>query len=409
MATKTFGRRGAAPQIPSPLRRPKAAAVVPTAALDQESGPSAFEWTIRENRLIADIPFLTAGLILFLVLIFGVETRLAFDIGKDGNVSVRSLIAFGAISRDLVAGSGEWWRIGLAPLLHASASHLIGNCVALAFAGFRLEPLIGRGWFAFIFVVSAVGGVAGSLYGNPPGLPSVGASGAITGLIGALFVASFSHRADPDEQRAMRTTSLRFGIPALLPLAFGASGHVDYFAHAGGAIAGGALALTLCMVWSADSRQPNFARLSGLAALTGLVGSFLCCGVAVGRYHAYLADAAQFMRSSDMPATFKAGAQRSAELLARYPKDPRSHLMRAIYYVDTNQFSQAESALRTTMTLASSDAAGAPVRIQAQAILAIVLVEQGRRGEAKILASEACHTRDMDATRRMLEKAKLCD
>src|SRR5258708_6907836 len=203
MATKTFGRRGAAPQIPSPLSRPNAAAVVPTAALDQGSGPSAFEWTIRENRLIADIPFLTAGLILFLVLIFGVETRLAFDIGKDGNVSVRSLIAFGAISRDLVVGSGQWWRIGLAPLLHASASHLIGNCVALAFAGFRLEPLIGRGWFAFIFVVSALGGVAGSLYGNAPGLPSVGTSGAITRLIAAFFVPRFNHPAAPDEQRSL--------------------------------------------------------------------------------------------------------------------------------------------------------------------------------------------------------------
>src|SRR5262249_59599907 len=110
--------------------------------------------------------------------------------------------------------------------------------VGRAFVGRRLEPMIGRGWFLLIFVVSAIGGVAGSLYGNPSFISSVGASGAITGLLGALFVMSFNPYADVDQQRKMRKTALRFGVPALLPLAWGASGGVDYFGHAGGALAG---------------------------------------------------------------------------------------------------------------------------------------------------------------------------
>src|SRR5215468_11218878 len=225
MATKTFGRRGAPARIASPSFQPVRVASAPTApaiALDQPAEPGAFDW-LRDNKLIADIPFLTFGMIAFLLLIFWLEKRFAFDISRDGDLSVRSLIAFGATSRDLVVGSGQWWRIALAPLLHASVSHVVGNSIALAFVGIRLEPTIGRGWFLLIFVVSALGGVAGSLYGNPPGISSVGASGAITGLIGALFVMSFNPYADVDQQRAMRRTALRFGVPALLPLAWGAS------------------------------------------------------------------------------------------------------------------------------------------------------------------------------------------
>jgi membrane associated rhomboid family serine protease len=191
MATKTFGRRGAPPRIASAAFQPVRVAAAPAAVLDQPAEPSTFD-LLRDNKLIADIPFLTFGLIAFLLLIFWLEKRFAFDIGRDGDLSVRSLIAFGATSRDLVIGSGHWWRIALAPLLHASVSHVVGNSIALAFVGIRLEPMIGRGWFLLIFVISALGGVAGSLYGNPPGISSVGASGAITGMIGAFFVMSFN-------------------------------------------------------------------------------------------------------------------------------------------------------------------------------------------------------------------------
>jgi membrane associated rhomboid family serine protease len=362
-----------------------------------------------EKDLLADVAFLTGGLIVFLVLIFAVENRAAFDIGKGGILSLRSLIAFGATSRDMVVGAGEWWRVGLAPVLHSSASHLLGNCVALFFVGIRLEPTIGRGWFALIFVVSALGGVAGSLYGNPPGVPSVGASGAITGLMGALLTVSFNPYGDAEHQRVMRKTALIFGIPALAPLAFGASGHVDYFAHAGGALAGGALGLALAAVWSADSDRPRFGRNAAIASLVGLLISILCVGVAVSRYTTYAADARQFMRASDMPDTFKAGAERAADLVARYPKDPRAHLMRAVYYVGAQQFSEAEEELRAAMALASGDPAGDLVRTQAQSILALVVLDRGRGAEAKSLAVDGCRVKSQDAIRRALAKAKLCD
>lgn len=409
MATKTFGRRGTAARIASPSFQPVRVAAAPAAAIERDAEPSTFAWAIRDNKLIADIPFLTFGLILFLLLVFWLERHFAFDIGRDGNLSVRSLIALGAVSHDLIVGSGQWWRIALAPLLHASTSHIIGNSVALFFVGVRLEPTIGRGWFLLIFVASALGGVIGSLFGNAHGLVTVGASGAITGLIGALFVMSFNPYADVDQQRAMRKTALRFGVPALLPLAWGASGGVDYFAHAGGAIAGGAVGMVICVVWSADSIRPNHARVAGLLALAGFAGSLLSSGFAAAHYPAYAAEAGQYVRLADIPASMRAGEQKSAELIGRYPKDPIAHLLRAVYFVDAHRLGEAEAELRSTIALAAADVAGGAIRVQAQAILAALLADQGRRTEAKTLAAESCGARASDAMKRILVKAKLCD
>jgi membrane associated rhomboid family serine protease len=409
MATKTFGRRGAAPRIASPSFQPVRVAAAPAPAIEQPAEPSTFDWAIRDNKLIADIPFLTLGLIIFLALVFMLERRFAFDVGSGSELSLRSLIALGATSRDLVVGSGQWWRIALAPILHASTSHIIGNSFALAFIGFRLEPMIGRGWFLLIFVVSAIGGVAGSLYGNMSFISSVGASGAITGLLGALFVMSFNPYADVDQQTRMRRTALRFGVPALAPLAWGASGGVDYFCHAGGALAGGAMGMLICVMWSHDSIRPNFARVAGLVALGGFALSLLASTFAAARYPTYAANAGQFIRLAEMPKDMKAGANRSAELIARYPRDPMAHVLRSVYLLDERHLGEAEAELRTAIELAATDVAGGGIRIQAQAILAAVLIDQGRSTEAKTLAADTCRLPGSHPMKRLLAKAKLCE
>jgi tetratricopeptide (TPR) repeat protein len=204
----------------------------------------------------------------------------------------------------------------------------------------------------------------------------------------------------------MRKTALRFGVPALLPLAFGASGHVDYFAHAGGAIAGGALGMVICAIWF-DSPRPHFARLAGMVALTGLAGSLACSAFAATHYSVYAAKARDYIPAAEMPATLDAGAKRSADLLARFPNDPRAHLLRGYALGQAQQLAAAEAELRQTLALASADAAGAAVRDQAQVMLALILLEQGRRSEAMPLIANACRTHD--EMRRVLAKVKLCD
>lgn len=404
MATNTFGRRGVVAPSSTAAFQSVAAPAAPT-AMREDDEPAAGEGSIfGDNKLLADIPFLTIGLIFGLMVIFAVQRSLAIDIGRDGSLDVRSLIAQGASGYDLVVGKNEWWRIGLAPLLHGSQWHLIGNCVALFIVGVRLESLIGRGWFSLIFVASALAGEAGSLLGNGSGTVGVGASGAITGLIAALFVASFEPEADAETTMSRLKTSLFFGVPALLPLAFGASGNVNYYAHAGGAVAGGALAITPWLAfWSYDSLP----RSAGMVLLGGFVGSLFCAGFAAAHYRSYMADAGQYIRASEIPASTHEMASRSSDFVNRYPKDPRAHLFRAIYFIEQNSPGPAETEVQAAMSLAASDVTGGPVRSVAQALLAQLLLARGRTAEAKAMAADVCRAKLGDV-RRLLEKSKLC-
>src|SRR4051794_6057631 len=127
----TFGRRGAVAPTSRASFQPVAAPVAPVVVRDRDDSSSDEETFFHDNKLLADIPFLTIGLICGLILIYWLQRTLALDIARDGSLDVRSLIAYGASSYDMVIAKGEWWRIGLAPLLHGSQGHLIGNCVAL--------------------------------------------------------------------------------------------------------------------------------------------------------------------------------------------------------------------------------------------------------------------------------------
>ena len=94
-------------------------------------------------------------------------------------------------------------------------------------------------------------------------------------------------------------------------------------------------------------------------------------------------------------------------MLARYPKDPRAHLIRALFFVDTHSLYEAERKLRVTMTLAAPDAGGQSIRNHAQGMLAIVLAVQGRHGEARTLAAAACRDNGQVEIRRALDKMKM--
>ncbi|WP_338311606.1 rhomboid family intramembrane serine protease [Bradyrhizobium sp. TM239] len=404
MATSTFGRRGVTAPPSRASFQPVAAPTVREIVRDP-ARPLPSEGTLfGDNRLLADIPFLTIGLIFGLLLIFALQRSLAIDVARDGDLDVRSLIAQGASGYDLVVGRGEWWRIGLAPLLHGSGWHLVSNCIGLFIVGVRLESLIGRGWFALIFVASAVAGEVGSLLGNGPGTVGVGASGAITGLIAALFVASFEPEADADQTISRLKTSLFFGVPALLPLAFGASGNVNYYAHAGGAVAGAALAITPWLAfWSYDSLP----RSAGATLLAASLGSLICAGFAAVHYSSYMADAVHYIRASEVPAKADEMVSRSFDLVTRYPKDARAHVFRAVFFLEQANLSAAETEARTALSLAASDVAGGPVRSGAQGLMAVLLWAQGRTSEAKAMAAEPCRAK-LAEVRRILQKSKLC-
>jgi membrane associated rhomboid family serine protease len=80
---------------------------------------------------------------------------------------------------------GEWWRLVTAGFLHASPIHLLFNMLMLWWFGTALESLLGRVRFVGIYVVSTLAGSAGALLLTQPNEITVGASGAVFGILGA--------------------------------------------------------------------------------------------------------------------------------------------------------------------------------------------------------------------------------
>lgn len=402
-AVPTFGRRGVRPAAPPPAR-PKPAQTAGAQSPADDAPPSDLE------RFLAIFPLLTLGMIVGLAAIFALEQAFAFDIGPGGALSLESLIALGAASFDRVVGHGEAWRLFLAPLLHASSAHLIGNCVAMAMVGFLLEPLIGRGWLALIFAASAFGGGVGSMIGNDPASATVGASGAITGLVAAGLVMSFHHRADAADARKMRRRAIFLLAPALLPLYLGVRDHVDYHAHLGGALVGGAVALALIVSWDGGSFRPRWARIAARTSMAGLAVSLISCLFAFFHYPDEAAVAQTIIPDSLATQPFASLTNQSSDLMGRYPADPRALLIRAAFFVKIEQFSEAETLLRRAMTMEwpARPVMETKVRRRAQAILAVVLLDERRRGEALDMASPICADRTQIESWPMLMRAKLC-
>jgi membrane associated rhomboid family serine protease len=82
---------------------------------------------------------------------------------------------------------GEWWRMITAAFLHYGPLHLALNMLALWWFGAAVEETIGRGRYIAVYLISGIAGSAGALLFDPT-TPTVGASGAIFGILGAAFV-----------------------------------------------------------------------------------------------------------------------------------------------------------------------------------------------------------------------------
>jgi rhomboid protease GluP len=140
----------------------------------------------RQRRFLAQRPIVTWAVSAACVGAFVGE--LATD--ALGQTSV--LLLWGANSGARVL-QGEVWRVVTACLLHGSVLHLVMNLTSLLPTGAVVERWMGRTGFAVVLFASGVGGhVASALAARAP--LSVGASGAIFGLLGVLFVSSIRFR-----------------------------------------------------------------------------------------------------------------------------------------------------------------------------------------------------------------------
>jgi membrane associated rhomboid family serine protease len=98
-----------------------------------------------------------------------------------------ALFAHGTLAGSPGVGDGGWWRLVTAPFLHYGPIHLGLNMLALYWYGPVLEQVIGRWRYLLLYAASGLAGSAGALWLSPNAI-TVGASGAIFGVLGGLLV-----------------------------------------------------------------------------------------------------------------------------------------------------------------------------------------------------------------------------
>lgn len=191
--------------------------------------------------------------------------------GEGGGLGARSgdVYVNGALFGPLV-DDGEWWRMLTSGFLHADPMHLIFNMIGVYFLGQLLEPALGSVRFAALYFASLLAGSFGALLLSPDSV-TIGASGAVFGLLGAAFIIMRQRGIDP-----MQT----FIGPILIlniVITFAFSNTISVGGHLGG-LAGGVLCAFI--IGFSEQRRSQAIAIAGCAAIgvVALVGGIAAAG-----------------------------------------------------------------------------------------------------------------------------------
>lgn len=131
---------------------------------------------------------------------------------------------------------GQYWRLLTATFLHGGLMHLVLNGIALYVLGPSVERFYGTGRFLTIYLLSGLAGSVVSYVFSPA--PSVGASGAVFGLAGALAVFFYITRGLLGEFGRSQLQNMIVLLVVNLLLGLAPGSNIDNFGHIGGLLAG---------------------------------------------------------------------------------------------------------------------------------------------------------------------------
>ncbi|WP_020663551.1 rhomboid family protein [Amycolatopsis benzoatilytica] len=161
-------------------------------------------------------------------------------------------------------GGGEWWRIFTSGFLHYGPIHIAANAFSLWMIGRALEQVFGKIRFLALYFISMLGASTALLLFELPNRPSVGASGAIFGLLGAYAVIVLKLRLNP--------TSLLINLGINAYITFTIPG-ISILAHVGGLVTGAVV--TFAILYSPERDRARW-QAAGLVLITvALVGLIL--------------------------------------------------------------------------------------------------------------------------------------
>ena len=151
--------------------------------------------------------------------------------------------------------AGQYYRLITGTFIHANIFHLFFNCYALAILGSQLESFLGKPKYLIVYLFSALIGslfsvtFAGNYY-------SIGASGAIFGLMGSLVYFGYHYRVylgNVVKSQIIPLILMNLGIGFLVP-------GIDNSAHIGGLLGGALITVAL----GVKNKSSNFEKINGL-------------------------------------------------------------------------------------------------------------------------------------------------
>lgn len=226
---------------------------------------SAQKTKVRTVSSIGSDPQLTYALMAINVIAFIALAASGGGLdGRSGRIYEEGVL-FGPLVAD-----GDWWRIVTAGFLHSGPLHIMFNMYFLYFLGNLMEPSIGKLRFGIIYFVSMLGGSFGALLISPDAA-TVGASGAVFGLMGASILAMRARGIDPMKSGLGVTLMLNLGITFLIP-------GISIGGHLGGLFAGGLIGFAMFEL--ADNNRSLRTPVLAGSVLLGVLLAVASIGVA---------------------------------------------------------------------------------------------------------------------------------
>jgi len=221
----------------------------------QPQGAQRVTQGLRRASFEGTTAIVTKVLVAINVAVYLLELGAGGDVNGTGNEIFTKGVLFGPFVAD-----GDYWRLFTAMFLHYGPFHLGMNMLALWWFGAAIEQALGRGRYLLLYLVSGLAGSAGALVFSPDSA-TVGASGAIFGILGAALVL--------ERQRTYVLGGGAFGIIALnLVITFALPG-ISIGGHLGG-LAGGSLGVVALSRFGrghAVYGRPGMLGIAGLVAI----------------------------------------------------------------------------------------------------------------------------------------------
>lgn len=249
--------------------------------------------------------------------------------------------------------SGQWWRLVTYMFLHGGLMHIAFNMWCLWDLGALCESLYGRWTFGAIYLITGIFGGLASV-GWHPMIPSVGASGAIFGLVGALIASlylgefslpSYVIRANLKSLLFFAGFNILLGISPIGNL-FGI--RVDNACHVGGLVSG--LILGALIALAAPAHDKPLPRIGVLLFVVVLLA-----GSAVG-VHGWRGSGRHFASAMDAQRNIDRLIGELQKKIQQNPQDAAAHYTLAHAYFTEGQFPEGQNELKQVLNLQPQNA-----------------------------------------------------